>query len=79
MSATTQQNDQSEWLKVLGKGMITIPINWRKALNFKQGDILKASKRGNQVIIEAPTQKSVPYRLYSDAEINSFIKDDSLS
>ena len=69
---------QDEWLKVLGKGMITIPINWRKELNIKPGDMVKAKKEGERVYIEAPQQKSAPYRTYSDAEIAQFIKDDSL-
>jgi len=71
-------DSQAEWLKVLGKGMITIPISWRKELNIKPGDIVKAKKVGDRVFIEAPTQKSAPYRTYSDAEIASFIKDDKL-
>jgi len=79
MTTLSPQSEQSEWLKVLGKGMITIPIDWRKALNFKEGDIVKATKRGDQVVIEAPAQKTVPYRMYSDAEIASFTQDDIIA
>ncbi|MDA1316974.1 MAG: AbrB/MazE/SpoVT family DNA-binding domain-containing protein [bacterium] len=71
-------DSKSEWLKVLGKGMVTIPISWRKELNIKPGDMVKAKKEGDRVFIEAPMQKTAPYRTYSDAEIAQFIKDDTL-
>jgi len=79
MSYSQPVDSKDEWLKVLGKGMITIPISWRKELNIKPGDMVKAKKEGDRVFIEAPIQKSAPYRTYSDAEIASFIKDDMLA
>jgi len=75
--ATT--NVQETWLKVLGKGMITLPKKWREAMNVTTGDVIKAKKEGAKVIIEASQSQTVPYRIYSDSEIDEFLKQDRLS
>lgn len=73
------QNNQEEWLKVLGKGMVTIPKKWRKELGIENGDIVKAKKVGNRVVIEAARAKATaPYRIYSAAEIDEFLREDKL-
>ncbi len=73
------QNNQEEWLKVLGKGMVTIPKKWRKELGIESGDVVKAKKVGNRVVIEAAkTKATAPYRIYSGAEIDEFLKEDKL-
>ncbi len=77
MSQTTVNTNQ-EWLKVLGKGMITIPKQWREELGFKQGDIVRAKKMGNRVVIEPQQGSLAPYRVYSSAEIDEFLKEDKL-
>ncbi len=74
----TQDSVQEEWLKVLGKGMITIPKRWRDALGFSDGNVVKAKKVGNQVVLEAKSDEPAPYRLYSDEEINDFLRQDRL-
>lgn len=71
-------NTNQEWLKILGKGMVTIPKKWRDALGVTTGDIVKAKKERNRVIIEAQTESNVPYRIYSDQEIEEFLKEDKL-
>lgn len=68
---------EQEWLKVLGKGMITIPKVWREELGIDEGEVVKAKKVGNQVIIEA-AEESAPYRIFSDEEIRQWLKDDKL-
>ena len=77
MSQTTA-NTQEAWLKVLGKGMITLPKKWREAMNVTTGDVIKAKKEGAKVIIEASQSQTVPYRIYSDYEIDEFLKQDKL-
>lgn len=67
-----------EWLKVLGKGMVTLPKKWRDQMGIQNGDILKAKKEGNKVIIESTQAKSVPYRIYSADEITQFLIEDRL-
>lgn len=75
----TYSNPNQEWLKVLGKGMITIPKAWREELRIEEGAVVKAKKQGNKVVIEGQHRKTAPYRVYSDADINNFLKEDRLS
>lgn len=66
---------QEEWLKVLGKGMVTIPKKWREEMDITEGDIIKAKREGNKLIIE-PQQAPASYRVYSDKEIEEFLTHD---
>lgn len=77
MSQAAASTNQ-EWLKVLGKGMVTIPKEWRDELGFKEGDVVKAKKEGNRVILEPQRGSLAPYRVYSSAEIEAFLKEDEL-
>lgn len=70
-------NNQEEWLKILGKGMVTLPKKWRDEMGISSGDIVKAKKEGNRVVIE-PQKRKVPYRVYNDREIDQFLKEDKL-
>ncbi len=74
----TVVSDQEEWLKILGKGMVTLPKKWREDLGISSGDVVKAKKQGSKVIIEPAQGQKVPYRVYSKAEIEEFLKDDKL-
>ena len=74
----TQINTNQEWLKVLGKGMVTIPKKWREALGITTGDIVREKKEGDKVVIEAQKDSNVPYRIYTDTEIEEFLKEDKL-
>lgn len=71
-------NNQEEWLKILSKGMVTLPISWRKELGIEEGKMVKAKIIDNQIIIE-PMEKPVLYRTYSQKELQQFLKDDKLS
>ena len=72
-------DDQEAWLKVLAKGMVTLPKRWRDELGIENGTLVKARKEGNKLIIEVQPRKLAPYRVYSDAEIDEFLKEDELS
>ncbi len=76
MSQTLPTNQ--EWLKVLGKGMVTLPKKWRDEMGIENGDVVKARKEGNKVIIETQKAKLAPYRVYSAAEISTFLEDDKI-
>ena len=78
MRQPVASDNREEWLKVLGKGMVTIPKRWREELGFREGDIVKAKKEGMRVVIEPQQSKLAPYRVYSDAEIDAFLKEDKL-
>lgn len=67
-----------EWLRVLGKGMVTLPKKWREDLGIAEGDIVKAKKEGNKVVIETQQASLAPYRVYSNEEIEEFLKEDPL-
>lgn len=71
-------NINQEWLKVLGKGMVTIPKQWREELGLQEGDIVRAKKEGNKLVIEPQKKPLAPYRIYSNAEIDAFLKEDVL-
>ncbi|MEX0896179.1 MAG: AbrB/MazE/SpoVT family DNA-binding domain-containing protein [Patescibacteria group bacterium] len=74
-----QNNSLNEWLKILGKGMVTIPKAWRDELNLQAGDVVRATKKGNKVIIETTAATNpVPYRVFSDKEIDSFLAEDTI-
>src|SRR5258706_10140475 len=78
MNTASLQNNQEEWLKVLGKGMVTLPKKWREELHIEPGDIIKAKKEGNKVVIEAVRNRTAPYRVYTDSEIDAFLREDAL-
>jgi AbrB family looped-hinge helix DNA binding protein len=80
MAQAMQSTNREEWLKVLGKGMITLPKRWRDEMGIENGDVVKAKKEGNTVMIEAKPQPkpTAPYRVYSDEEINKFLAEDRL-
>ena len=80
MAQTTLNNNQEEWLKVLGKSTITLPKKWRDEMGIGNSDIVKAKKEGNRVVIEPQSQMkaSAPYRVFSDTEIDAFLEDDQL-
>ncbi|OGY23755.1 MAG: hypothetical protein A2Y57_04480 [Candidatus Woykebacteria bacterium RBG_13_40_7b] len=69
---------KAEWLKVLGKGMITLPKKWRDEVGIEAGDVVKAKKGGSTIVIELPRENKAPYRVFSDAEIEEFLKEDKL-
>src|SRR5215217_696643 len=80
MAQIIGNNNREEWLKVLSKGMITLPKKWRDELGIGNGDIVRAKKEGNRVVIEPTPQTKVtaPYRVYNDAEIDEFLAADTL-
>ena len=70
-------NVNEDWLQVLGKGLATLPADWRRQLGLEQGAMLKAKFTGESIILK-PLTKTAPYRLYSDEEISGFLKADKL-
>lgn len=78
MRQNTTSINQEEWLKILGKGMITLPKKWRDELGIESGNMVKAKKEGDKVIIQAQKSASVPYRVYTDAEIEEFLGEDKI-
>ncbi len=78
MKQVLSNQPQEEYLRILGKGMITIPKEWRDELGLTEGEIVKAQKVGSRVVIESETEE-VPYRIFSNEEIEQWLKEDRLS
>lgn len=74
MSYILPNTNKEQWLKVLGKK------KWRTEMGIENGDVVKAKKEGNKVIIESTPQRppAAPYRVYSAGEINEFLDADIL-
>ncbi len=69
---------KQEWLRILTKGMVTIPKPWREELGLKKGEVILAKKTGNKIIIEG-RKENAPYRIYTQKELQQFLKKDKLS
>lgn len=68
---------QEEWVRILGKGMVTIPKSWRDELGLMPGKVVRAQMIGRKVILESE-QEEAPYRIYTDEEIKAFVNRDKL-
>ena len=67
-----------EWIKVLGKGMVTLPKKWRDEMGLQEGDVIKAKKEGDKIVLESSQAQNAPYRVFSSTEIDEFLKEDEL-
>lgn len=72
-----QTTPKQEWLRVLGKGMITIPKSWRDEFGIEKGDLIIAEKTKEGIILNAESRET-PYRIFTQEEIDQWIKDDYL-
>ncbi|NCO88989.1 hypothetical protein AUK04_01620 [Candidatus Roizmanbacteria bacterium CG2_30_33_16] len=72
-----QIQTQAEWLRVLGKGMLTIPKTWRMEFGIQEGEMVQAEKTKDGIFIR-PLKKTAPYRIYSKKELLQFVSDDKL-
>lgn len=77
MKQVLSSQSQEEYLRILGKGMVTIPKAWRDELGLKEGEIVKAKKIGNKMVIESEAE-GVPYRIFSNEEIEEWLKEDEI-
>src|SRR3712207_1059387 len=78
MAQALQNTNREEWLKVLGKGMVTIPKKWRDEMGIEDGDVVKAKRQGNTVVIEPQREPNAPYRVFGADEIKEFLEEDKL-
>lgn len=65
-----------EWVKILAKGMITIPKSFRDALGIKKGEVAKIKKIGQRLLIEP--REVVDYEVYGNKEFKKMLKEDKL-
>ncbi len=77
MSVNIKDEKQADILRVLTKGMVTIPKKWRETLAIQTGDRVRAYLQEGQIIVE-PMEQKVPYRIYLQEELDEFAKNDTL-
>lgn len=65
-----------EWIKILSKGLVTIPKAFREELGLRKGEIAKVKKMGNRLVIEP--RDIADYEVYSDSELKGMLKEDKL-
>jgi AbrB family looped-hinge helix DNA binding protein len=75
VTTPVQTQEKEEWLRVLGKGMITIPKNWRDEFGLETGKFVKVIKTSGAITIK-PVSRPAPYRIYSKKELNKFFEED---
>ena len=72
-----QSSIQDEvWIKILPKGLVTIPKKIREELGIKEGDVAKVKISRNSIVIKP--RESAEYRLFTNEEIKQWVKDDKL-
>ena len=77
MKQALSNKSQEEYLRILGKGMVTIPKEWRDELGLEEGGLVKAQRVGSKMIIEVQSAP-VPYRIFSKEEIKTWLEEDRL-
>lgn len=76
MQTVKANNFREEWVKVLAKGMITIPKPFREELGIKEGEVARIKKIGSRLVIEP--RELVDYEVYSKQEFKNMLKEDRL-
>lgn len=69
------QTDE-EIIKILPKGLITIPKKFRDSLNLKENKLLRLKEEKGRLIVEPVRTLSIPVRRYTAKEIKEFIEFD---
>lgn len=67
---------QEEWVKILAKGMVTIPKSFREELGIREGEVARIKKVGKRLVIEP--RELADYEVYSDKELSDMLKEDKL-
>ena len=76
MPLTAKSDHPTQWVKILSKGMLTIPKAFREELGIKAGEVARVKKIGRRLIIEP--RQSVDYEVYSNRELEQMLKEDKL-
>lgn len=70
------ESSQGQWVKMLSKGLMTIPNRFRQDLGLDKGDVAYMKKVGRRLIIEP--REIADYEVYSKEEMSEMVKDDKL-
>lgn len=75
----TQLKPQETWIKVLSKGIITIPKEFRRQLGLEEGDVARVKVVGNTLVIQSrKVAEYEEYRLFGKKEIDRWVAEDQL-
>jgi len=67
---------QTEWVKVLNKGLVTLPKNLRDTVGIRAGDVAKVRMVGRRLVIEP--RDLADYEVYSQKEFKQMLQADKL-
>ena len=67
---------QTEWVKVLNKGLVTLPKNFRDTVGIREGDVAKVRMVGRRLVIEP--RDLADYEVYSQKEFKQMLQADKL-
>jgi bifunctional DNA-binding transcriptional regulator/antitoxin component of YhaV-PrlF toxin-antitoxin module len=67
---------QQQIVRVQEKGLITIPVAFRKSLGLKKDCFAKIYKEKGRLILEPVSMLPYPVRSYTNEEIAEFVKLD---
>lgn len=67
---------QTEWVKILNKGLVTLPKNFRETVGIREGDVAKVKMVGRRLVIEP--RDLADYEVYSQKEFKQMLQDDKL-
>ena len=70
------QNTLEEIIKVLPKGLITIPKKLRQSVGLRENGLARIKKEKGKLVIEPVTILSYPVRSYTEEEIEEFLETD---
>ena len=69
--------DQSQIIKILPKGLITIPKRFRQSLGLEENGLARVKQNAGRLIVEPVRTLTYPVRSYTDAEIDEFLELDN--
>lgn len=66
-------------IKILPKGLVTIPKKWREELGLDENGLARIRKEGKRLVLEPVSVVGYLLREYSREEIKQFIKEDRIT
>lgn len=67
---------QEEIVRILPKGLMTIPISLRRKFGLKDNGLIKLVEDKGRLIMEPVFTLPYPVRSYTDTEIKEFLEED---
>ncbi|MBI4035302.1 MAG: AbrB/MazE/SpoVT family DNA-binding domain-containing protein [Candidatus Chisholmbacteria bacterium] len=71
-----QLTTQPQLVKILPKGLMTIPKKFRQQLGFEENGLARVKPDAGRLIVEPVRTLPYPVRSYTDKEIDEFLKLD---